>query len=173
MPKNIEIKAIVRDVKRFIARAEAVSDGPVQELQQVDTFFQIPHGRLKLRVEGQGPGQLIYYHRPDEAGPKPSHYEIFFTSDPDALALVLKASLGVRGVVRKVRRLYHVGQTRIHLDQVNGLGDYMELEVVLAPGQAEFEGQAIADDLRVRLGIGPEALVRGAYLDLLEAGVHF
>ncbi len=169
MPKNIEIKARVHDIETFKTRAEMLSDVPVRILHQVDTFFHVPQGRLKLRVEGSGQGQLIYYLRPDETGPKTSQYEIYFSDNPDVLGSVLSISLGVRGVVRKTRQLYLVGQTRIHLDQVEDLGDFMELEVVLAAEQDEFAGEAIANSLRARLGIDPDALVRGAYLDLLEA----
>jgi predicted adenylyl cyclase CyaB len=74
----------------------------------------------------------------------------------------------VRGVVRKRRYLYLVGQTRVHLDEVEGLGEFMELEVVLRPEQSDAEGQAIARDLMTRLGIREEDLLEGAYMDLLE-----
>ncbi len=171
MPKNIEIKAEVKDASAFQARAEALSDRPVRVIRQEDTFFNVADGRLKLRIEDKNQGQLIFYRRPDAAGPKTSFYEIYPSGDPGALAKVLSAGLGVRGMVRKIRRLYLVGQTRIHLDEVAGLGVFMELEVVLAPGQEEAAGRAIADDLREALGIGPEALVQGAYLDLIEAGL--
>ncbi len=80
----------------------------------------------------------------------------------------LSVALGVRGVVRKTRTLYLVGQTRIHLDEVAGLGDFMELEVVLHPGQTDEEGQAIARDLMTRLGVEEKDLLEGAYMDLLE-----
>jgi len=76
--------------------------------------------------------------------------------------------LGVRGVVVKTRHLYLAGQTRIHLDEVAGLGSYMELEVVLRPGQSDAEGQAVAEALMASLGIQPGDLLEGAYMDLLE-----
>jgi predicted adenylyl cyclase CyaB len=74
----------------------------------------------------------------------------------------------VRGVVRKTRYLYLAGQTRIHLDDVEGLGHFMELEVVLRADQSDAEGQAIAEDLMVRLGVRKDDLLEGAYMDLLE-----
>jgi predicted adenylyl cyclase CyaB len=79
---------------------------------------------------------------------------------------------GIRGVVKKNRYLYMVGQTRIHLDEVEGLGHFMELEVVMREGQSDAEGQAIAEDLMRRLGIREDALIEGAYMDLLETGTH-
>jgi predicted adenylyl cyclase CyaB len=84
------------------------------------------------------------------------------------LKTALRLALGVRGVVRKTRYLYLLGQTRLHLDEVEGLGEFMELEVVLRPEQSDAEGQAIARDLMVRLGVREEDLLEGAYMDLLE-----
>ena len=106
--------------------------------------------------------------RPDQDGPKRSNYHIYETSDPQGLKTALRMALGVRGVVRKTRYLYLAGQTRIHLDDVEGLGQFMELEVVLREGQSDAEGQAIAEDLMTRLGVRKEDLLEGAYMDLLE-----
>ncbi|WP_231749848.1 class IV adenylate cyclase [Tautonia plasticadhaerens] len=92
------------------------------------------------------------------------------TSDPLALRAILSSVLGVLGVVRKRRWIYLVRQTRIHLDRVEVLGDYLELEVVLRPEQDEGEGVVIAQDLMGRLGIGEDDLVEVAYVDLLMGG---
>jgi predicted adenylyl cyclase CyaB len=81
---------------------------------------------------------------------------------------ILTSILGVLGVVRKRRWLYRTGQTRIHLDRVEGLGEFMELEVVLGPGQTEAEGIGVARGLMNRLGIAEDQLVEAAYLDLLR-----
>jgi predicted adenylyl cyclase CyaB len=168
MPANIEIKARVRDFPGLQKRAEALSDTPVQVIPQEDTFFHAPKGRLKLRQLAPDRAQLVYYERPDQDGPKRSDYHIFETSSPQDLKTALSLALGVRGVVRKVRCLYLAGQTRIHLDQVEGLGDFMELEVVLRPGQSDAEGQAIAQDLMKKLGVLESDLLENAYMDLLE-----
>lgn len=168
MPANIEIKARARDFSALQARAAALSDTPRQVIAQEDIFFPVPRGRLKLRLLSADRAQLVYYTRPDQRAPKRSDYHLFETRDPENLKTVLSLALGVRGVVRKTRSLYLVGQTRIHLDQVEGLGEFVELEVVLRPDQEEADGRAIADDLMARLGILPADLVEGAYLDLLE-----
>jgi predicted adenylyl cyclase CyaB len=168
MPINIEIKARARDFAELRRRAEALSDGPVQVIPQEDTFFHTPKGRLKLRQLAPDRGQLVYYERPDQDGPKRSNYHIFETSDPTGLKTNLSLALGVRGVVRKTRYLYLVGQTRVHLDEVEGLGEFMELEVVLRPEQSDAEGQPIAQDLMTRLGVRQDDLLEGAYMDLLE-----
>lgn len=169
MPTNIEIKARARDFSDIRSRAEALSDTPVQIIPQEDTFFSVGKGRLKLRVRNADPAQLIYYERPDQDGPKRSDYSIFETQDPDSLKRTLGRALGIRGVVRKTRYLYLVGQTRVHLDDVEGLGQFMELEVVMRPGQPDSEGQSIAQDLMKKLGVEPSDLLEGAYMDLLES----
>jgi len=168
MPANIEIKARVRDMAGLRARAEALSDTPVQVIPQEDTFFHTPKGRLKLRQLQPDQAQLVYYERPDQDGPKRSNYFIYATSDPQGLLTTLTMALGVRGVVRKTRYLYLCGQTRIHLDDVEGLGQFMELEVVLREGQTDAEGQSIAEGLMTLLGVRQEDLLEGAYIDLLE-----
>ncbi|MEO5887932.1 MAG: class IV adenylate cyclase [Anaerolineales bacterium] len=93
---------------------------------------------------------------------------MYETADPENLKRVLELTYGIRGVVRKTRYLYIVGQTRVHLDDVEGLGQFMELEVVMQAGQSEAEGQSIAESLMARLGVERSDLLEGAYLDLLE-----
>ncbi len=171
MPANIEIKARARNFDAIKARAEKLSNAPAEVILQEDTFFHVPHGRLKLRLLAPNRGQLIYYTRPDQQGPKRSDYHIAETTDPEALKRVLELACGIRGVVKKTRCLYLVGQTRVHLDDVQGLGQFMELEVVLREGQREAEGQAIAEELMTSLGVERSDLLEGAYMDLLEKHV--
>ena len=168
MPSNVEIKARVRDFAALNARARHLADAPVQVIPQLDTFFVTEKGRLKLRELDSGTAQLIYYERPDQDGPKRSDYSIFETRDPAALRSVLEKALGIRGRVEKVRHLYMVGQTRVHLDEVKGLGHFLELEVVLRPGQSDGEGHRIAEELISQLGIERRDLLESAYMDLLE-----
>ena len=106
------------------------------------------------------------------AGPKRSDYLIVETSDPSTLKATLTAALGVRGVVRKTRRLYLVGQTRVHLDEVEGLGQFMELEVVLRPEQSNAEGQAIADGFNGKTGRGRIGSARRRVLWICRKRIH-
>lgn len=168
MPRNVEIKARVLDMDAVRARAAALSDAPAVVLEQVDTFFNVPDGRLKMRVFPDGKGELIAYRRPDSVGPKTSEYFVYRTPHPAQLADLLTRAVGVRGVVRKRRLLYLVGRTRIHLDDVEGLGAFLELEVVLSDGQPEAEGEAAARRLLADLGVRDEDRVAAAYIDLLE-----
>ena len=167
MPSNIEIKAHARNFEEIKSRAQKLSDVPVQVISQEDTFFNTARGRLKLRVLADH-AQLIYYTRPDQEGPKRSDYHITRSTDPENLKRVLELAYGIRGVVKKTRYLYLVGQTRLHLDDVEGLGQFMELEVVMAEGQSDAEGQAIAEGLMSVLGVESGDLIDGAYMDLLE-----
>jgi len=165
---NIEIKARVRDFEAFKQRAEELSDTPLEVIPQEDIFFHTPQGRLKLRVLAPDMGQLIYYDRANASGPKRSDYYIFQTADPENLKNVLGLAWGVRGVVRKTRYLCMVGQTRVHVDDVEGLGQFMELEVVMREGQSDAEGQAIAQELMSKLEVRESDLLEAAYMDLLE-----
>ena len=168
MPSNIEIKARIRDFEGICSLVERLSEMPVQVIPQEDIFFLLDRGRLKLRILASDHGQLIFYTRPDQDGPKRSDYHIADSTDPQNLKRVLELAYGIRGMVRKTRRLYLVGQTRIHLDDVEGLGQFMELEVVLEEGQSEAEGQKIAEELMAALGVERGDLIDGAYMDLLE-----
>jgi len=169
MPANIEIKARVRDFEALRERAEALSDTSCETISQEDTFFNTQKGRLKLRVLSPEEAWLVYYERPDVEGPRRSDYHLAESRDPENLKTALRLALGVRGVVRKTRYLYMVGQTRVHLDDVDGLGYFMELEVVMREGQSDAEGQAIAHDLMRKLDIHEEDLLNTAYMDLIEA----
>ncbi|HEY3474874.1 MAG TPA: class IV adenylate cyclase, partial [Anaerolineales bacterium] len=166
MPSNIEIKARVRNFDEIKIRAQALSDTPMEVIPQEDIFFNTSQGRLKLRLLPGEKGQLIYYMRPNQEGPKRSDYHLAHTVDPASLKRVLELAYGIRGIVRKTRYLYLVGQTRIHLDDVEGLGQFMELEVVMQEGQTDSEGQAIAEGLMTSLGVAKSDLLEGAYMDL-------
>ncbi len=170
MARNIEIKARIGSVDALLPRARAVARGEPQRIQQDDTFFPVPLGRLKLRQFEDGSAELIHYHRADSAEAKASDYVRVPVPDPAALREALARGLGLLGRVRKHRLLLLAGATRIHLDRVEGLGDFMELEVVLAPGQSDAEGQRIADGLMAELGLADAERVSGAYMDLLMAG---
>jgi predicted adenylyl cyclase CyaB len=169
MPTNVEIKARVQDPAALAALARRLSDAPPQTFHQRDTFFGCLHGRLKLRELGSGGSELIWYDRPDTAGSKRSDYRLAAVADPAALRDVLERAHGVTQIVEKTRTLCLVGQTRIHLDEVVGLGSFVELEVVLQDGQPESEGHRIAAELMTRLGIAATDLLTRAYAEMLPS----
>jgi predicted adenylyl cyclase CyaB len=169
MPSNIELKARDADPAKTRALVEQISDAPGVELKQEDTFYLCPNGRLKLRRISAAHSELIFYRRPDIAGAKQSDYLIAPATAPEELNAVLTAAFGAWRTVVKTRVLLQVGQTRIHLDKVERLGSFVELEVVLREGQSPQEGHHIARELMARLGLRDEDLTEGAYADLLAA----
>ena len=170
MPSNIEIKARVTDPSAIRVRVESLCGSAAEILEQEDFFFAAPAARLKLRVFAADRGELILYQRPNAAGPKLSEYQLAQTSSPGELKKIMSAVLPSVGTVRKRRRVYHWGNTRLHLDEVERLGNFIELEVVLGEGQPVSEGVLICEELMARLGISPDQMVRQAYVDLLAEG---
>lgn len=168
MARNIEIKASVDDLHILAERAARIASQGPQQIDQDDTFFNCDAGRLKLRDFGDGTGQLIFYQRQDRQGPKESFYVLSETASPDSLREALSLAYGQAGRIRKQRLLYLAGRTRIHLDKVEGLGNFMELEVVLQEGDDIDAGVREADALMQRLGIRQSQLIEGAYIDLLD-----
>jgi predicted adenylyl cyclase CyaB len=167
MPRNIEIKAEAKDLSLIRAKAEAIAGTTGETIYQEDIFFHSEAGKFKLRKLGSDHGELIFYERLEEAGLKDSSYLIAETKDPDLLKIILTKACGVKGEVRKVRELFIAGQTRIHLDQVEGIGDFIELEYVMKDGQAGEEGINALRGLMEKLGIREDDLKVGAYLDLM------
>jgi predicted adenylyl cyclase CyaB len=147
------------------SRVAAIADHAPEMLEQEDVFFTVPLGRLKLRMQN-GATELIYYLRENSSGPRQSNYLRIPIPDPAATRAMLALVHGERGIIRKTRWLYLVGQTRIHLDRVENLGDFLELEVVLRDDQSLDEGTVIARDLIARLDIRNDDLVDRAYVDL-------
>jgi predicted adenylyl cyclase CyaB len=167
MPSNVEIKARLHDRAKVEAAVASRSDSGPELIQQKDVFFRTEGARLKLRIFNSDCGELIRYERPNAADPRCSRYLIARTNDPEPLLEILTQTLGQIGVVQKTRTLYLIGQTRIHLDQVDHLGDFLELEVVLRPGQSEQEGRRIAEELLWVLQVDRTDLIAEAYIDLL------
>jgi len=170
MPRHVEIKARIPSVEALLPQARLLADDEHPQLiHQDDTFFAVPQGRLKLRVFGDGSGELIHDQQPDGDGPRPAEGRMAPVPEPESLREVLAGACGLLGRVRKERLLLLAGPVRIHLDRVAGLGDFVELQVSLADGQPEAAASALADEVMQRLGLAPAQRVRGSYLDLLRA----
>jgi predicted adenylyl cyclase CyaB len=167
MARNVEIKARITSVASLIPQAAAIADrGPI-EITQDDTFFHCQSGRLKLRTFSNDEGELIFYRRADQQGPKESFYLRTPTSAPESLRQSLALAYGEAGRVRKHRTVFFVDRTRVHLDIVEGLGHFLELEVVLREGEAAEVGVREAEEIMARLGVQPSQLIEHAYVDLL------
>ncbi|CAG5133256.1 unnamed protein product [Candidula unifasciata] len=170
MPRNVEIKAKVADLEDLKARARILAGDNGTLLEQEDTFFNVPSGRLKLRQATGEKTMLIQYNRPDQQGPKLSDFNIAIVDDVESMKVLLTKALGIRGVVRKSRVLILLGQTRIHLDHVHDLGNFMELEVMLEDAQSVEDGHKIAEDIMSKLSIKKDDLVDCAYMDMILNG---
>jgi homotetrameric cytidine deaminase len=173
--RNIELKAFDPDPARSLAVCRELGADDKGVLRQRDTYFKARSGRLKLREEEGGGAVLIQYDRPDDAVARESRYRLTRVEDPDDLRASLDAALGTLVVVDKERHLFLWDGVRIHLDTVEGLGSFVELEGVAAPEsdlgperekvarlQDELGlGEALADSYSDRL-LGAEALIAAA-----------
>jgi predicted adenylyl cyclase CyaB len=169
MARNIEIKARAQQFEQLRSRAAELSPEAPLFFRQRDCFYDVPRGRLKLRQFEDGtPAELIFYQRDERDGPKVSYYTRSPVTNPEAMHALLATALTTRGIVTKERHVYLAGRTRIHLDRVDGLGDFVELEVVLAPEDDEQGGEAEAHEVFSKLGVAKSDLVAMAYVDMLD-----
>ncbi|THB76780.1 MAG: CYTH domain-containing protein [Desulfobulbaceae bacterium] len=168
MARNIEIKASINSIADCMEIAKDLSDSDPEILHQTDYFFNCTNGRLKLRVFSPDSAELIFYTRANDQGPKPSEYFISRTAEPDMLREVLQRSYGIDGVVEKTRTLFLIGRTRVHLDEVKNLGEFLEFEAVLSPGEHINNGIDEVHLLMDKFGIKKTNLITGAYIDLIK-----
>lgn len=167
MPRNIELKARLGDLNVAIATAERLCAGGPQIERQTDTYFRCRNGRLKLReIEGRG-AQLVWYQRPDRPDAKGSDYLLVPVGDAAALKTALAGALGIRRVVSKLRRIYLHQNVRIHLDEVEGPGSFLEFEAVLGPEIDDAFGRRQLDELQRLFAIPEGDLLSGSYSDML------
>ena len=164
---NIEIKAQAPapdSIRKYLLQHGAVFKGLDE---QTDTYFNVPNGRLKLR-EGNIENNLIFYERADQAGPKSSQFNLVKIADANGLKEVLTKSNGVKVVVKKNREIYYIDNVKFHIDDVPGLGSFVEIEAgnILADLSAE-KLQEQCDFYMKELGIKTENLVKISYSDML------
>jgi predicted adenylyl cyclase CyaB len=167
MKQNIEIKARARDFPRQQQLAAPIATEPARLLIQHDTFYNVPTGRLKLRRFADGSAELIQYDRANETGAKTSNYVVAPVPNHELMHECLTRALGIKVDVRKRRTLIMAGRTRIHFDEVENLGNFIELEVVLAEGDDPAAGRAEAQQIMQQLEIREGDLLDCAYADLL------
>jgi len=166
---NVEIKAINNDLERIRRILQARKAKYIGLDHQVDTYFRSSSGRLKLR-EGNIENNLIWYQRPDQAGPKTSHCVLYKTEKETSLKAILHDAMGVLVVVDKEREIFFIENIKIHLDRVKGLGTFLEIEAQGEEGDKSEEllhRQCV--QLMDELGIKSEDLVKKSYSDLLLA----
>jgi adenylate cyclase, class 2 len=166
--RNIEIKARIASIALAADNCQRVAAVFQKEFRQIDTYFIVPKGRFKLRICDPGNSYLVYYQRPDQSGPKVSDY--FMADVSPATVEVLGAALGVLAQVKKTRTLYLWKNVRIHLDRVEGLGEFIEFEAVQSEGMNEVEEYGKVQYLLREFGVAEEALMASSYLDMVLKG---
>lgn len=165
--RNIELKTRCRDLDgaRRIVQTLRPRQSPRQV--QTDTYFRVGRGRLKLREIQGNRAEVIWYDRPDAAEPRPSDYVISPVAEAASMKALLAAAHGVRGEVRKVRDVYLYHNVRIHLDRVEGLGDFIEFEAVITGVGQEADSMSVLERLRDALDLKADDVVPQSYSDLL------
>ena len=169
MARNVEVKIKVDDLEGLRSRALALGAMDHGVLHQVDTYFATPPAlgaRLKLREHTGGRSELIAYRRPDTPGFRTSDFHLVPVEAPESLREALRHALGVVHQVVKTRHLLLLGRTRVHLDCVEGLGDFLELEVVLADGDDVAAAEREAEEILAQLALGDRPHIPGSYVDL-------
>jgi predicted adenylyl cyclase CyaB len=170
--RNIELKARLRDPTAARAIAEQLTGDAGRLEIQTDTYFRCRHGRLKLReIEGRA-AQLIWYQRDDLAEAKASDYRLTeLDAAPEAAESVrqsLSAALDVRGQVKKRRQIYLFQNVRIHLDEVEGLGNYLEFEAMIVAAADEPRSRQLLEELARRFDLQPSDLLCDSYGDQID-----
>jgi predicted adenylyl cyclase CyaB len=168
--RNVELKVRDASPQRSVAVCESLGADDWGVLRQRDTYFNVPQARLKLREEDGATAQLIAYQRADLADQRTSHYRLVDVAKPEDLRAALAATLGVKVVVAKERRLFlWEGNVRIHLDAVEGLGDFIEFEAVAPPDSDLSYEEALVAELSQTFAVDESNLIDSSYSDLMLA----
>lgn len=152
--KNIELKIKLNDFKRVVSQLKKIGAKYINQLHQIDTYFNIKSGRLKIRNINNKIFELIYYQRPNKKSSKISNYQILNIkkNQIQKIKSILKKSLEVKIIIEKDRGLWQFNNTRIHLDRVKKLGNFLELETVVKKNleEARIEHSKIINLLNLK-----------------------
>jgi len=165
----VELKAKMKDIKEVKRRLSLLGAQHIGSFHQIDTYFKVHQGRLKIReTERRDGSDIIFYERPDVPNIKKSHV-LLIQAQPTEIAKELLSKLFPTSiVVDKIREIYIFGEIRVHLDQVTQLGAFIELELPTTGRTEEIrKSESLLTDLSVKLGIKKEDLEALSYADLL------
>ncbi len=162
---NFEFKAHLYDEAHVRATLKRLRARFLGTDRQVDTYFRVPSGRLKIR-EGRLENSLIYYRRTNSARARRSTVEMMLLPRRNSVRAILSAALGVLAVVDKRREIYFVGNVKIHLDRVRGLGTFLEVEAMTRSGDIK-KVRAQAVKFQKHFAISPGDIVPQSYSDLI------
>lgn len=164
MPRNLELKCRIPLVADACERARQFGATPQGILTQVDTYFCVSHGRMKLRQFDTGVSELIAYDRANKEGERWSKYRKIDVSTQDGFKEALSEALGIRCVVRKKRHLFLIDGARIHIDEVEGLGSFLEFEVTV---EDPVRAGELMHQLMDVFGVNSADGIAGSYSDLI------
>jgi len=164
---NFEFKAHLRDAPHVRATLKRLRARALGTDRQVDTYFHVPTGRLKIR-EGRLENSLIFYQRTNSAQARRSIVEMMLLPRRNSVRAILSAALGVLAVVDKRREIYFVGNVKIHLDQVRGLGAFVEVEAMTRTGDIK-KVRVQAMKFQKLFNIASRDIVPQSYSDLILA----
>jgi predicted adenylyl cyclase CyaB len=162
---NFEFKAHLRDAAQVRATLKRLRARSLGTDHQVDTYFRVPSGRLKIR-EGRLENSLIFYQRTNSARARRSRVEMMLLPRRNSVRAILAHALGVLAVVDKRREIYFVGNVKIHLDRVRGLGNFVEVEAITRSGDA-WKVRAQARKFQKLFAISPADIVPWSYSDMV------
>lgn len=168
--KMVELKAKVDDLDVVRRKLTTLGAERIGTFRQVDVYFNVPEGRLKLReVQDNKKTELIYYERENIAGPKKDDVFILKVQEAEVFKSLLERLLKTSAIVEKIREIYQYQETQINLDRVKKLGNFVEFErKTPAYAQAIKKNQQILEKLMEKLGINPENLEKLSYSDLIH-----
>lgn len=166
MPVNLELKAKLKSTSSLSKITQAIGAKYITTMLQEDIYFYSTNGRLKLRVINEDKAELIFYERDEKTNSRLSDYQIYPVADKDLMKKILQLAYGIRLVVKKQRQLFIYENCRIHIDKVDGLGDFLEFEVLL--NNSNEDGQEMMKFLCDKFSGEFLYILQNSYSDLLE-----
>lgn len=164
---NIEFKARCKNLEEIRNYLKNHFAEFIGQDHQIDTYFNVPNGRLKLR-EGNIENHLIYYERANKMGPKRSLVKLFKTNPRSSLKEILVQSMGIKIVIDKKREIYFIDNVKFHIDQVKELGSFIEVEAIDKKNSiGEIRLLEQCEYYKKEFGIKDDDLINKSYSDLL------
>ncbi len=160
---NLELKARIADLDSARERVRALGAERQGAEHQVDQYYQVPRGRIKLRRSSLDGAHLIVYLRPNDVSASVSTFHRLPVDRPEELADTLAAIFGAGPIVDKEREVWWWKDVRVHLDQVAGLGTFVEFEARLDTIGDQGEAGGLIDQLTQQLGIESSDLISDSY----------
>jgi adenylate cyclase, class 2 len=166
VPTNLEIKAAYPSAATAKKHAIAIGGKFAGTLAQIDTYYKVGSGRLKLRVINGKRAELIYYQRANTKRSRYSNYTVLELPNATSAGALFQSLFGIWKIVRKKRVLFLYQNARIHIDTVKGLGTFIEFEVIVNLGRKQ--ARALMLFLRKQFVVESNSVIAGSYSDMIQ-----